>query len=67
MNIPKSIKIALAVREHDSKWLYTEMEMSQGWLSMVLNGDRELSMGALQKICDVLEMEVSHFIGLGEE
>ena len=66
MNIPKSLKVALALKERTTKWLYTKMKKSEGWLYKVLNGDRELSMASLQEVCDLLEMKVSYFIALGE-
>ena len=66
MNIPKSIKMAQVSREVDNASLLKAVAKSQSWLSLVLNGKRDIRVSTLEVLAELFEMPVSEFIRLGE-
>ena len=66
MNIPKSIKMAQVSREVDNASLLKAVAKSQSWLSLVLNGKRDIRVSTLEVLAELFEMPVSEFIALGE-
>lgn len=67
MNIPKSIRVALAMRGMTQGQLAEATKIHQSNISKMMNGKYSVSDSHLQTIADAVDMKVSELIALGED
>jgi len=67
MNLGVSFKSALFLRDMTQQDLATEMGVSRQYVSMLAAGKKPLTLEKLAGICAILNLEMSHFISLGED
>ncbi len=65
MNIGKSLKVAMAVNERDTKWVADELDASVSWVNMLKNQPGAQA-STLEKLAVMFDMSVSEFVALGE-
>lgn len=66
MNLTRSIKVALAQRDHNATWLANELKMSRQQIGRIINTGKA-NAGTIDKIATALELSSSELIALGEE
>tara|TARA_R110002020_G_scaffold468738_1_gene693242 strand:- start:707 stop:919 length:213 start_codon:yes stop_codon:yes gene_type:complete len=67
MNIGKSIKYGLVMKDMRAKDLAERLGVSQNYISLLSNGNKTPSARILTSLALVFGMPVSEFIALGEE
>ncbi len=67
MNIPKSLRVALAYRNMSQADLARRSKISRATISFIATGKRSVTSERLETICDALDYKTSEFIALGEE
>ena len=67
MNIGKSLKIALTLKDIKNKELAAKMGVSSAYVSGIATGVKTPSLAYLSNLSSVLGYSVSEFIALGEE
>lgn len=65
MNVGKSIKVALAMREMKQVELARKMEVGEVYISRLANSDHA-GMGTVTKLAKAVDMTVADFLKLGE-
>lgn len=65
MNIGKSIRVAMAINERNTKWVANGLDASVSWVNMIKN-QTGVSQKTLEKLAKLFDMPVSEFIALGE-
>lgn len=65
MDIGKSIRVASAMADRDTKWLSRQLEMSVSRVNQLKNQDK-VNTSTLERLADVFNMQVSEFVALGE-
>ncbi len=65
-NLGRAIRAVRAIREITAVNLAGELEITQGYLSQIEHGKRNLSLPVLYKICDALAVSMSDLIHLAE-
>lgn len=66
MNVGKSLKIALAMRDLNQTQLAAQMKCTQVWVNRLANS-RSASMATIESLAWSLDMKVSEFLALGED
>lgn len=66
MNVGKSLKIALAMRDLNQTQLAAQMKCTQVWVNRLANS-RSASMATIESLAGSLDMKVSEFLALGED
>lgn len=67
MNIEKSLKIAMTIRDTNQTELASRMGVSRSYIGAIATGVKPVSMAKVAAICSFLDMKVSDFIILGED
>ena len=65
MNIGKSLKVAMAINERNTKWVADELDASVSWVNMI-KGQIGVNPRSLKRLADLFDMSVSEFVALGE-
>lgn len=66
VNVGKSLKIAMAMREIKQVEMAKDMKVSQVYISRLANS-QHAGIGTVSKLAKILGMSVSEFIALGED
>lgn len=66
MNIGKSIKVALAMRDMKQNQLASKMKVTPRWINGLANTE-QASTSTVDKLAKAFGMKASEFIALGEE
>jgi len=66
MNIPKSLRVALAYRNMSQADLAKSSNISKATISFIATGKRSVTSERLEAICNALDYKASEFIALGE-
>jgi transcriptional regulator with XRE-family HTH domain len=66
VNVGKSLKIAMAMREIKQVEMARDMKVSQVYISRLANS-QHAGIGTVSKLAKALGMSVSEFIALGED
>lgn len=66
MNISKSIRVALAMRELTQKQLAERLGMYESSVSQLVNRS-SITTDKLKQVADALDMRVSELVALGED
>lgn len=66
MHIGKSIRVALAMREKNQKWLSEKLGVSTAYVSALCTNNTTAGTGAIKRISEALDFSVSEFVALGE-
>lgn len=66
MNVSKSIRVALAMRELTQKQLAERLGMYESAVSQLVNRS-SITTDKLKQVADALEMKVSELVALGED
>lgn len=66
MNVGKSIKVALAMKEMNQQDLATKLNVSKPYVSQ-LAGKEHAGMGTVALLADAFGMKISEFLALGED
>ena len=66
MNISKSIRVALAMKEMNQKQLAERLGVHEPAVSQMVNR-ASITTGKLKQVADVLGMKVSELVALGED
>ncbi len=66
MNVGKSIKVALAMREMNQQDLAVKMDVSKPYVSQ-LAGKQHAGIGTVTLLAEAFGMKVSEFLALGED
>lgn len=66
MNVGKSIKVAMAMRDMNPSLLAEKMGVSRQYVSNLIHS-KQIGIGTISKLSDVLNMKVSDFLALGED
>ena len=66
MNISKSIRVALAMRELTQKQLAERLGMYESAVSQLVNRS-SITTDKLKQVADALDMRVSELVALGED
>ena len=66
MNVSKSIRVALAMRELTQKQLAERLGMYESAVSQLVNRS-SITTDKLKQVADALDMRVSELVALGEE
>lgn len=66
MNVGKSIKVALAMREMNQQDLAVKMVVSKPYVSQ-LAGKQHAGIGTVTLLAEAFGMKVSEFLALGED
>lgn len=66
MNLKRSIKVALAISDHNAVWLANELGMSRQQIGRIINTGKATT-STIDKIATALDLSSSELIALGEE
>lgn len=66
MNLAKSLTEALYLKRKNQKWLCEKLDCSPAYVSGLCVGSKQAGRNKIREIAEILEMEVSEFIALGE-
>lgn len=66
MNVSKSIRVALAMRELTQKQLAERLGMYESAVSQLVNRS-SITTDKLKQVADALDMKVSELVALGED
>ena len=66
MNVSKSIRVALAMRELTQKQLAERLGMYESAVSQLVNRS-SITTDKLKRVADALDMRVSELVALGED
>lgn len=66
MDIQKSIRLSMAIKDINGVELAEKVGISSGTLSLIKSSKRNPSIGTIRKMAKALDMKVSEFIALGE-
>lgn len=66
MNVAKSLTEALYMKRKSQKWLCEKMDCSPAYVSGLCVGKKQAGRNKIRQLAEILEMEVSEFIKLGE-
>ena len=66
MNVSKSIRVALAMRELTQKQLAERLGMCESAVSQLVNRS-SITTDKLKQVADALDMRVSELVALGED
>lgn len=67
MNIPKSIRVALAKHDMTRQQLAERTQIHETNLSKMVNGRYGISSQQLERFAGAFDMKVSEFLALGED
>ena len=67
MNIAKSIKVAMAMQDHDSLWLAEQLGVSRSRVNQMKLADGVKTTDTVEALARVFGMSASEFIAIGEE
>ena len=67
MNIPKSLRVAMAYKGINQSELAKKASLSTTTISFIINGKSSVNADRLERICNALGYKTSEFIALGEE
>lgn len=66
MNVPKSIKVGLAIFEHNQTWLAGKMGVSKAYVSKMCKGETNISLSRIEQLAFIFNVKVSELIKWGE-
>jgi DNA-binding Xre family transcriptional regulator len=66
MNVGRSLRVALAKKDMNQKDLAEKLDVSGAYVNKLANS-KSAGMGAVQKLSEFFDMQVSEFLKLGED
>jgi plasmid maintenance system antidote protein VapI len=66
VNVGKSIKVAMAMRDMNPAILAERLVVSRQYVSNLIHS-KQIGIGTISKLSDVFNMKVSDFLALGED
>lgn len=67
MDISKSIRVGLAMKNVKQKWLANELGVSRAYISNLCNGSKIPGRAQIEEIASAFNVKVSEFIMWGEQ